>query len=154
MKRLRLCFLFLALCAGAPLPALSADTHTDNADNAMVTPVIRHQGYAGHWLWAEGDERLSLTLRQNGDKITGFHSAERFGGGKRDEVSSDGRQPSITGELHGPSAIVRFRSGVLGSEAYGHVRLTLRGKYLYWQLMDSTGENFLPDTAVLIRQEQ
>jgi hypothetical protein len=109
--------------------------------------------FAGKWLWSSGDDRFSLTLKQSGSTLTGYHTAIRGGGAKRDEVAT-GLLPSITGNVSGPIVIVHFRSGAPGSEAYGHARLTLRDRYLYWQLIDATGEHYLPENAVLIRQER
>lgn len=110
--------------------------------------------YTGSWMWATGDDRLTLTLTQQGEHVSGYHFVSRASGGKVGGVSGGpGQLPSLSGEIHGPSAIMRFKSGTPGSQAYGHVRLTLRDPYLYWELMDSTSEHYLPQNAVLIRQK-
>jgi hypothetical protein len=170
-RNLCLSLAFLALVSALPLSAAFAETdrerdertgndvdrsvaaHKSASDTQTELPPVKEENFGGHWLWAEGDERFTLTLTQNGEKLTGFHSVQRYSDGRTDGVSG-GTTPSITGLVHDSSMVARWRSGAPGSEAYGHARLTLRGRYLYWELMDSSGEHYLPDHAVLIRQQR
>ena len=68
-----------------------------------------------------------------------------------DEVTAESGQPSITGEINGNVATVKFRSGYPDSTGGGTARLTLRGAYLYWQILKSDGEHYLPKSARLTR---
>ena len=107
--------------------------------------------YAGKWLWAEGSDRFTLSLTEKDGKLSGFHTMMRDSGGRWDSVPT-GPLPSISGDIHGTSTVVLFRSGQPGNESYGHARLTLRGRYLYWELVDTQSDSILPANAVLIRQ--
>ena len=73
-------------------------------------------------------------------------------GNKADEVvEGAGAEPSITGELKGAVASVKFRSGYPDSTGGGTATLTVRGAFLYWQIVKSDGEHYLPKSARLTR---
>ena len=105
---------------------------------------------AGTWKWKQGEEMLDLRLKQDGAAITGYHSAIGQRGMKADEVAHGG-EPSIKGELKGAIATVKFRSGYPDSNGGGTATLKLRGDFLYWQVVKSEGEHYLPKTARLSR---
>src|SRR5262245_16486760 len=64
----------------------------------------------GTWTWKQGEESLDLTLKQEGTKLSGWHAAVGQRGMKVDEVAETA-EPSITGEVKGAVATVKFRSG-------------------------------------------
>ncbi len=107
---------------------------------------------AGNWKWKQGAEMLELTLKQDGTKITGYHSAIGQRGAKADEVAPDAAEPSLQGDLKGQIATVQFRTGYPDSTGHGTATLTLRGGYLNWQIVKSDGEHYLPKLARLRRE--
>jgi hypothetical protein len=124
--------------AAAQAPAQGADS-------------VKAVDLTGPWQWEQGKESLDLTLEQHGTVITGYHSAVGQRGAKVDEVTADSGQPSITGEINGNVATVKFRSGYPDSTGGGTARLTLRGSFLYWEITKTQGEHYLPRTARLTR---
>jgi hypothetical protein len=107
---------------------------------------------AGSWKWEQGQERFDLVIKQDGNAITGYHAAVGQRGNKVDEVAlAPDVEPSIKGELKGPVATLKFRSGYPDSTGGGTATLTLRGAFLYWQIVKSDGEHYLPKSAKLTR---
>lgn len=129
----------------------AATTACPAAQQAASAPAIRPADLTGPWQWEQGQESLDLTLVQHGNEITGYHSAVGERGMKVDEVLEASGKPSITGAIKGNVATVQFRSGYPDSTGGGTARLTLRGAYLYWQIIKSEGEHYLPKTARLTR---
>lgn len=120
---------------------------------AAKTPTTpqKTSNIAGTWKWKQGAESLDLTLKQEGTKITGYHSAIGQRGAKVDEVPPDAAEPSLQGEIKGTVATVQFRTGYPDSTGHGAATLTLRGGYLNWQIVKSEGEHYLPKSARLSR---
>jgi hypothetical protein len=118
---------------------------------AAPAPAVKAVDLTGPWQWEQGQESLDLTLEQHGNEITGYHSAVGQQGQKVDEVLEATGKPSITGEIKSNVATVHFRSGYPDSTGGGTARLTLRGAYLYWQIIKSDGEHYLPKSARLTR---
>jgi hypothetical protein len=106
--------------------------------------------FNGEWRWSRGEEGLTLYLKQTGKTLSGHHSAIGQGGMKVDEVADD-QPPSITGEVQGGTATVEFKSGFPDSQGGGRAKLTLKGGFLYWSVLESTGEHYLPRSAKLAR---
>ena len=48
-------------------------------------------------------------------------------------------------------ATVKFLTGYADSNGHGTTALTLRGGFLYWQIVKSEGEHYFPKTARLSR---
>src|SRR5579863_1349141 len=117
----------------------------------QVEPAAKTVNLTGEWQWEQGQESLDLKLKQDGAVITGYHSAVGQRGMKVDEVTEDSGPPSINGELNGSVATVKFHSGFPDSTGGGTARLTLRGSFLYWQIVKSDGEHYLPKNARLSR---
>jgi hypothetical protein len=110
---------------------------------------------AGRWTWEQNPESLDLILKQDGAAISGYHSAVGERGNKVDEVTLEsGAEPSIKGEMKGTVGTVRFRSGYPDSKGGGTATLTLRGGVLYWQIIKSDGEHYLPKVARLRPSKQ
>jgi hypothetical protein len=107
--------------------------------------------FSGKWQWKHGQEALTLNLRQSGSRLTGWHAAIGQGGLRVDEAAPD-QPPSIEGMINGETAEVTFRSTYPGSSAHGHATLKLRGGALYWHVVDTDGEEYLPDSARLTRR--
>jgi hypothetical protein len=103
----------------------------------------------GSWSWSQGEESLDLVLKQEDGKITGYHNAVGQRGMKVDEVAEDSGEPSIKGEVKGSVATVTFRSGFPDATGHGTATLTLRGGFLYWRIVESKGEHYLPLKARL-----
>jgi hypothetical protein len=148
---LRLCFPLLCLIPALSLAA-AANAPGSPASAASTAPAVPEENFSGYWLWAEGNDRFTLTLTQDGTTLTGRHSSSLNGSKLIDSVEVN--QPfSITGEVKGEGAVARFTSGATDTRGgSGHALLTLRGRYLYWHKMDETGGNHLPQDAILIRQ--
>jgi hypothetical protein len=106
--------------------------------------------FAGAWHWSKGSEELTLHLEQADGRLTGHHSAIGQGGMKADEVPDSG-PPSITGKVNGGVATVDFNSGFPDSQGGGKARLSLKAGFLYWKVLKSTGEHYLPLNAKLSR---
>jgi len=107
--------------------------------------------FAGKWDWSQGGEELTLTLEQDGSHLRGWHAAIGQGGAKADEVSRD-QPPSISGDVQGVTANVKFTSGYPDSKGGGRARLTLQDEFLIWQILESDGEHYLPRSAKLTRE--
>jgi hypothetical protein len=129
--------LVFALCATSSLGIAEHSTHSKSDFN-------------GEWRWSRGEEELTLYLKQTGKSLSGHHSAIGQGGMKVDEVADD-QPPSITGEVQGGTATVEFKSGFPDSRGGGRAKLTLKGGFLYWRVLESTGEHYLPRSAKLAR---
>jgi hypothetical protein len=107
----------------------------------------------GSWHWAKRKEELALELRRMGSFLEGRHSAVGQNGTKVDEVDRSD-PPSLTGEVAGTTAIVKFKSGFHGGKGSGRAKLVLRGDVLYWQVLESSGEFYLPLSAKLTRSKE
>lgn len=117
---------------------------------ALLIVLSLADPFSGTWRWKHGDEALTLVLEQSGSKLTGRHAAIGKGGMRVDEVQP-GQPPSIEGTVQGDTAQVTFHSAYPGSDATGRATLRLKGGVLYWHVVESTGEEYLPDSAQLKR---
>lgn len=120
---------------------------------AAKTPTTPQKisNIAGNWNWKQGAEMFDLTLKQDGTKITGYHTAIGQRGAKADETAPDAAEPSIKGDLKGQIATIQFRTGYPDSTGHGTATLKLRGGFLTWQIVTSEGEHYLPKSARLSR---
>lgn len=109
--------------------------------------------FSGHWHWKKANDELDLYLQQTDKKLQGRHTAIGQGGAKVDEVLDD-QPPSIEGTADGYTAVVSFRSGFPEAIGHGKARMTLHGKSLYWTILESSGEFYLPLKAVLKRVKE
>ncbi len=85
--------------------------------------------------------RVSLDLTQEGKVLKGEYGAS-IGWGRRFEPGE------FSTTLTGNVAKVQLESGWGGKVT---VTLTLRGKKLYWKIIESVGENYFPDGITLHR---
>jgi len=136
--RMFLTLVCLGLCAAGP--RLAAGEAAPAADGS----------FSGEWHWSKGQEELTLYLVQSSNQLTGWHTAIGQGGQKVDEVPRSD-PPSITGLIDGKTATLDFRSGYPDGNGKGKVKLTLTRGYLSWQLLESSGEHYLPKNAKLRR---
>ncbi len=125
--------------------ASAAPLQPHNTNSASSQPAAQLQG---DWCWKQGDEELTLELKQSGKNVVGYHSAIGQHGAKVDEVAEN-QVASIIGEIKGDTALVGFRSGYPDSAGAGRARLTKTGKNLEWQILESKGEHYLPQKANL-----
>ena len=135
---------FLLILALLPLGCTAAQPP------ARTPPSPKATSIAGTWTWKQGEERLELTLKQEGASVSGYHSAIGQRGLKADEAPQDG-EPSIKGEMKGAVATVTFRTGYPDSNGHGTATLSWRGEFLYWKIVQSKGEHYLP-RAVRLRR--
>lgn len=104
--------------------------------------------FQGTWSWEKGTEQFELELKQNGNKLTGYHIAIGQNGSKVDEADTT-QEPSIVGTVKRNTAKVNFKSGFPDSNGKGAATLILRRRQLYWKIINSSGEHYLPLSAVL-----
>lgn len=109
--------------------------------------------FTGSWTGKPSPgSRFSLDLKQQGDRLTGYHDAVTPQKSHRtDAVSPEEGPPSIFGRiLDGTTARVTFQSGY-SEEGKGAALLALKGGSLSWTILQSTGAHYLPESCVLIR---
>ncbi len=106
--------------------------------------------FSGTWMWSAGQESLVITLKQQGDKVAGTHTAVGQGGAKADD-GLDVAGPTIAGTVSGNVATVTFHSAYPDSDGHGAVTMTLDGDTVDWQITSSEGEHYLPKQATLHR---
>ena len=119
------------------------------SSSAVMTLYAQKSGnFRGVWSAKNGAEEFELELKQNGNRLTGYHFAIGQNGNKVDEADTQ-QAPSITGSIKGKIATVQFKSGFPGSSGKGTATLVLRRRQLYWRIIGSSGEHYLPLSAVL-----
>ena len=106
------------------------------------------ENFQGTWAWKKGDEEFELKLKQDGTKLTGYHFAIGQNGNKIDEPDTTG-EPSITGIIKGNTAKIKFTSAFPDGDGKGMATLVLRRRHLYWKIISSSGEHYLPLSAIL-----
>ncbi len=108
----------------------------------------KNDNFQGNWMWKKGADEFELELKQKGNKISGYHIAIGQNGHKVDEADRT-QTSSITGSVKGKTATVAFRSGFPDGNGQGTATLILRRRQLYWRIINSGGEHYLPLSAVL-----
>lgn len=108
----------------------------------------KNENFQGTWAWKKGAEEFELTLKQNGNKLTGYHIAIGQNGNKVDEADIT-QEPSIVGIVKKKSARVEFKSGFPDGNGKGAATLVLRRRQLFWKIINSSGEHYLPLSAIL-----
>lgn len=108
----------------------------------------KNENFQGSWAWRKGAEEFELTLKQNGNKLTGYHSAIGQNGNKVDEADTT-QEPSIFGIVKNNTAKIKFTSGFPDGTGKGTAMIVRRGRHLYWKITSSSGEHYLPLSATL-----
>ena len=98
------------------------------------------------------DVDFGIHLHQDGNQLTGYHSAVTKDGSRTDTAVDGEGSPSITGTIKGDIAIVDVHSAY--SAAVLKVRLTLHDRSLNWKVLQvkQSGEHYIPDKATLSKQ--
>ena len=102
-------------------------------------------------LWAdEGNDvrAFSLDLKQNGNQITGYHSAVALRGSRIDAILPSEESPSIAGFIENGVALVWFKSGY-GGGGGGRAILSLAGNQISWRIVGSYGVHYFPSASTL-----
>ena len=129
--------LAMLICLGSTVPKLYSNPSNKN--------------FEGEWASHKGVD-FGIHLRQNGNTLTGYHSAVTKNGNRTD-TAPDGEGPaSISGTVKGDTATVDVHSAF--SDAVLKVRLILQGSSLEWKVIEvtKTGENFIPNKATLVKE--
>ena len=108
----------------------------------------KSKDFQGTWTWKKGAEEFELTLKQNGSKLTGYHFAVGQNGNKVDEADTKG-EPSIIGTIEDNTAKIKFTSAFPDGNGKGTATLVLHHRRLYWKITSSSGEHYLPLSAIL-----
>jgi hypothetical protein len=97
---------------------------------------------------------VGIHLHQDGDQLTGYHSASTKDARRTDTAPDGEGSPSITGTIKGDTAIVEVHSAY--SDAVLKVRLTLHNRSLDWKVLEvkQSGEYYIPEKATLIRAQK
>lgn len=103
--------------------------------------------FSGTWMWSEGQESFVMTLKQQGDKVAGTHTAVGQEGAKADD-GLDVAGPTIAGVVKGDMAIT-FHTAYPDSDGHGTATMTKHGNILDWQISTSEGEHYLPKKALM-----
>lgn len=115
---------------------------------AVTEYAQKSKKFQGTWAWKKGAEEFELTLKQDGNKLTGYHFAFGQNGNKVDESDTTG-VPSIIGTVKGSTAKIKFTSAFPDGNGKGMATLVLRRRHLYWKVTSSSGEHYLPLSAML-----
>ena len=109
--------------------------------------------FDGEWGSHKGLD-FGIHLHQNGNRLTGYHSAVTKDGSRTDTAPDGEGSPSITGTIKGDTAIVEVRSAY--SDAVLKVRLTLHDRSLDWKVLEvkQSGEYDIPEKATLMRAQK
>src|SRR2546421_8740330 len=107
--------------------------------------------FEGEWVSHKGVD-FGIHLHQDGNQLTGYHSAVTKDGSRTDTAVDGEGPPSITGTIKGETAIVDVHSAY--SDAVLKVRLTLHGRSLDWKVIEvkTPGEYYIPDKATLYKE--
>ena len=106
--------------------------------------------FEGEWA-SHKDVDFSIHLHQDGNQLTGYHSAVTKDAMHTDTPDLEG-SPSITGTIKGDTAIVDVHSTY--SDAVLKVRLTLHDRSLDWKVLQvkQSGDYYIPDKATLSKE--
>ena len=107
--------------------------------------------FEGEWV-SHKDVDFGIHLHQEGNQLTGYHSAVTKDGRRTDTAVDGDGPPSITGTIKGDIAIVDVHSAY--SDAVLKVRLTLRDRSLSWKVLQvkQSGQHYIPDKAALSKE--
>ena len=109
--------------------------------------------FEGEWV-SHKDVDFGIHLHQEGNQLTGYHSAVTKDGSRTDTAVDGEGPPSITGTINGDTAMVDVHSSY--SDAVLKVRLTLHDRSLNWKVLQvkQSGEHYIPEKATLIRAQK
>ena len=107
--------------------------------------------FEGEWA-SHKDVDFSIHLHQDGNQLTGYHSAVTKDASRTDTAPDGEGPPSITGTVKGDTAIVDVHSTY--SDAVLKVRLTLHDRSLDWKILQvkQSGDYYIPDKATLSKE--
>jgi hypothetical protein len=107
--------------------------------------------FEGEWA-SHKDVDFSIHLHQDGNQLTGYHSAVTKDASRTDTAPDGEGPPSITGTVKGDTAIVDVHSTY--SDAVLKVRLTLHDRSLDWKVLQvkQSGDYYIPDKATLSKE--
>jgi hypothetical protein len=107
--------------------------------------------FEGEWA-SHKDVDFGIHLHQDGNQLTGYHSAVTKDGSRTDTTVDGEGPPSITGTIKGDTAIVDVHSAY--SDALLRVRLTLHERSLGWKVIavKTPGQYYLPQKATLHKE--
>ena len=110
--------------------------------------------FDGEWGSHKGDLDFEIHLHQNGNGLTGYHSAVTKNGSRTDTAPDGEGSPSITGTIKGDTAIVEVHSAY--SDTVLKVRLTLHGRSLDWKVLEvkQSGDYYIPEKATLYKEQR
>lgn len=104
--------------------------------------------FSGEWNWVENNDyqNFSITLTQDGNNITGIHSAVADGGRRMD----DSEETSIVGTVSNGIATVKITSGYSLSVSEVTIKFIDNNK-IEWTVTEGIGERYFPDNAVMTK---
>ena len=107
--------------------------------------------FEGEWV-SHKDVDFGIHLHQEGNQLTGYHSAVTKDGSRTDTAVDGEGPPSITGTINGDTAIVDVHSAY--SDAVLKVRLTFHDRRLNWKVLEvkQSGEYYIPDKVTLSKE--
>ena len=107
--------------------------------------------FEGEWV-SHKDVDFGIHLHQDGNQLTGYHSAVTKDGRRTDTAVDGEGPPSITGIIKGDTAIVDVHSAY--SDAVLKAQLTVHGRSLNWKILEvkQSGEHYIPDKATLSKE--
>ena len=110
--------------------------------------------FDGEWVSHTGLGDFGIHLHQNGNGLTGYHSAVTKNGSRTDTAPDGEGSPSITGTIKGDTAIVEVHSAY--SDAVLKVRLTLHDRSLDWKVLEvkQSGAYYIPEEATLYKEQR
>jgi hypothetical protein len=109
--------------------------------------------FEGEWVSHKGDVDFGIHLHQDGNQLTGYHSAVSKNGRRTDGTVDGEDAPSITGTIKGDTAIVDIHS-TYSEDVVLKVRLTLHDRSLNWKVLQvkGSGDYYIPRKATLSKE--
>jgi hypothetical protein len=122
---------------------------TSLVSNVFANP--REKTFEGEWASHDHNIDFGIHLDQNGNRLTGYHSAVTKDASRTDTAPDGEGSPSIMGQIKGDTAIVTIRSAYSG--ALVKAQLTLKGRDLEWKIIEvkEEGMYYFPEKATLHR---
>jgi hypothetical protein len=107
------------------------------------------KSFTGNWSWTENDDdSFSLTLKQDGDNITGTHSAVAYGGNRVDNSLGEEEETSIIGTVSNGIATVKITSAYSGETSTATIKFIDKNT-IEWTVTKPNGEHYFPDKAIM-----